>query len=102
MFAGHFPGNPLVPGVILTEALAQTAGIAAASAHPIDSPPFFLLSGIRNMKFFHAIRPEQRINLRAEKIAEMGDLLQFRVSADIDGKRVAEGELVLSRAKANS
>jgi len=101
MFAGHFPGNPLVPGVILTEALAQTAGIATASAYPEDSHPLFLLSAIRSMKFFHAVRPEERIVLRAERLGEMGDLLQFRVSADVDGKRVAEGELVLSRAKSN-
>src|SRR6476646_7384167 len=63
MFAGHFPDNPLVPGVILTEALAQTAGIASASGHPADSRPRFLLSAIRQMKFFQAVRPEERITL---------------------------------------
>ncbi len=99
MFKGHFPGNPLVPGVILTEALAQTAGIAAASGFPDSSRPFFLLSAIRSMKFFRAVLPEQRIILRAKKVGNVGDLLQFRVSADVDANRVAEGEVVLSRAK---
>src|SRR4249920_1021822 len=51
IFSGHFPGNPLVPGVILTEALAQTAGIAAASGCPENARPRFLLSAIRQMKF---------------------------------------------------
>jgi len=50
------------------------------------------------MKFFHAVRPEERIVLRAEKVGEMGELFQFKVGADVDGKRVAEGELVLSKA----
>ena len=98
VFAGHFPGNPLVPGVIITEALAQTAGIAAAAGYPEKMRPFFLLSAIRNMKFFDAVRPEKRIVLHAEKIAEMGKLLQFKVKAAVAGNCVAEGELVLTKA----
>ena len=96
MLAGHFPGDPLVPGVILTEALAQTAGIAAASALPEDTQPRFLLSAIRQMKFFRGVRPEERIVLRARKMAAVDDLLQFEVEALIDGRQVAQGQLVLN------
>jgi len=96
MFAGHFPGDPLVPGVILTEALAQTAGIAAASGHPADAQPRFLLSAIRQIKFFRAVRPQERIVLRARKIGAVDQLLQFEVEALVDGEEVAAGQLVLS------
>jgi 3-hydroxyacyl-[acyl-carrier-protein] dehydratase len=98
MFGGHFPGNPIVPGVILTEALAQTAGIAAASGYPEATAPRFLLSAIRTMKFLQAIRPAQLIDLRAEKIGATEALLQFKVVASVDGSVAAEGQVVLSIA----
>lgn len=91
IFAGHFPGDPLVPGVILTEALAQTAGIAAHQENQR-----FLLSAIRQMKFFRGVRPEEKITLRARRIATVGELLQFEVEALIDNKPVASGQLVLN------
>jgi 3-hydroxyacyl-[acyl-carrier-protein] dehydratase len=93
MFAGHFPDDPLVPGVILTEALAQTAGIAA---HQESLDTRFLLSAIRQMKFLRAVRPEEKIILRARKMGGVEQLLQFEVEALVGNQLVATGQLVLN------
>ena len=90
MFSGHFPENPIVPGVILTEALAQVAGIAGSSEKG------FLLSAIRAMKFPSPARPGEKILLRAKKIGSLGGLFQFSVCADVGGRIVAEGQIVLN------
>jgi 3-hydroxyacyl-[acyl-carrier-protein] dehydratase len=95
MFRGHFPDNPIVPGVILTEALAQTAGIAGAWTSP---GRHFLLSAIRSMKFPAAARPGQRINLEARRTGEIGGLWMFDVRAQADGTVVAVGQIVLNEA----
>ena len=92
-FRGHFPGDPLVPGVILAEALAQTAGIAAG-----ESGRAFRLSAIRSMKFPAAARPGEEIKLDARKVAVVGGLWQFEVAARVLDKTVAEGMIVLSEA----
>ena len=93
VFGGHFPGDPLVPGVLLTEALAQTAGIAAGALGRA-----FRLSAIRGVKFLRAVRPEERIELSARKQAIVGALWQFEVSASVEGVVVAEGVIVLSES----
>jgi 3-hydroxyacyl-[acyl-carrier-protein] dehydratase len=90
-FAGHFPGAPLVPGVILAEALAQTAGLAAG-----QPGRNFRLAAIKAMKFPSAAGPGEEIRLVARKAVVVGGLWQFDVRASTGDRLVAEGVVVLS------
>lgn len=92
-FAGHFPGEPIVPGVILAEALAQTAGLAAAQPGRA-----FRLSALKMMKFPAAARPAEEIRLRARKAGAVGPLWQFECRAAVGERVVAEGVVVLSES----
>lgn len=92
-FEGHFPGNPIVPGVLVTEAMAQTAGIA------IGGPgKMFLLTAIRAMKFLRPIRPREEIHFWAKRVGEANGLVQCAVEARVNRELVAEGQLILAPA----
>lgn len=95
---GHFPDQPLMPGVLLVEAGAQLAGVIAQS-DPSHLPLKDLkLTAIRQVKILGAARPGESILLEAEVIARMGGLVQARVSASLRGERIMEGEVVLAGA----
>lgn len=79
---GHFPGHPVVPGVLLAEALAQIAGIALASCSDVRVPPG-APGTIAHLELrFHApVRPPASVILRAERIGGLATLHRFDVSA---------------------
>ena len=93
VFRGHFPGDPIVPGVLLVEALAQMSGIAAS----VPDGPGFLLSGIRTMKFPSSALPGELVALFATCAGELGGHFLFDVRAAVGDRCVAEGRVILSR-----
>jgi len=90
-FAGHFPGNPLVPGVLLTEALAQLSGLVG----PASSDQGRLAH--TDVRFEHPVAPPAQIILRSRLLRSLGELQQFEVSALVGQNVVARGVLALSR-----
>jgi 3-hydroxyacyl-[acyl-carrier-protein] dehydratase len=92
-FKGHFPGNAIVPGVLLIEGMAQTAGIAIGKPGKL-----YLLTAIRSIKFLRPVRPLQAIRFRAEKIGDAGGLVQCAVEARVGEDLAAQGQVILAEA----
>ena len=96
---GHFPGQPIFPGVLLVEAAAQLAGVIAQS-DPERAPLRGLkLTAIRNAKILGTARPGETIRVRAEVTGRLGNLVQASVSAFVNGAQVLQADLVLSGEK---
>ena len=93
-FPGHFPGNPIMPGVLIVEALAQTAGILAFKSMPGDErkPVFFL--GLDNVRFRKPVVPGDQLRLELEVTRRRQSIWGFKGKAFVDDKLVAEADLL--------
>ncbi len=93
---GHFPGQPLFPGVLLIEAGAQLAGTVAQSDPQIPPLVGLKLTAVREVKIFGTARPGERISLEARIVGRLGNLVQAQVKASLGDKVLLQGGLVLS------
>ncbi|HXG47091.1 MAG TPA: 3-hydroxyacyl-ACP dehydratase FabZ family protein [Methylomirabilota bacterium] len=93
---GHFPGHPLMPGVLLLEAGAQLAGTVAQSDSTVPPLPDLKLTAIRGAKILGSARPGQVVELEARVLGRLGHLIHAKVVATVAGTRVLEAELTLS------
>lgn len=92
-FTGHFPGRPIVPGVLIGEALAQLSGIAGHCGG-VETGSEALLSHV-NIRFRAVVAPPARIALSSRLARSMERLRMYDVSASIGNSVVAEGTIVL-------
>ncbi len=97
-FQGHFPTTPIMPGVLLCEAFAQTAGIVALSAHDDLAGRTVYLLGLDKVRFRKPVRPGDRVLITAEKESERRGIWNFKVVATVDGVKVADGGVMATVA----
>jgi len=94
-FPGHFPGRPIMPGVLIVEAMAQTAGVLVCnslSGEERNKPVYFL--GMDNVKFRKPVIPGDQLRLELEITKHRQSIWGFKGKALVDGKVVAEAELL--------
>ena len=91
-FNGHFPGHPVMPGVLILEALAQTGAVAALSL-PEKKGKMALFGGIRNARFRKQVTPGDVLTLHCELVEQRGPVGVGKASAYVDGKCAATAEL---------
>ena len=93
---GHFPNQPLMPGVLLLEAAAQLAGTVAQSDPRVSPLPGLKLTAVRGAKILGAARPGEVIRLEARVVGRLNNLVHAQASASVNGRLVLQAELTLS------
>jgi 3-hydroxyacyl-[acyl-carrier-protein] dehydratase len=93
---GHFPGQPIMPGVLLIEAAAQLAGIVAQSDPQFAPLAELRLTGLRAVKILGTAIPGEIIQMDAQITGRLGNLVQAHVKAKVAGRDVLQAELTLA------
>ena len=96
-FLGHFPRNPIMPGVLVIEALAQIGGILAYASEPFDeSTSLLYFLGIDKAKFRRPVVPGDRLDLEVTVLHHRTNVWKLKGEASVDGTLCAQGELLAS------
>ncbi len=101
-FVGHFPYHPVMPGVLILEALAQAAGVLAfktVGRQPTDTSLFYL-AGIDKVRFRQPVAPGDKLVLEVNVIRKSRGIWKFRGEASVDGKFVAGGDIMCAEREA--
>lgn len=91
-FQGHFPNNPIVPGVIIVEAMAQTAGVVVSNDLTNCKDKSVLFMSVNKAKFRKPILPNYKVFFEVELIQNVKDVYKFKGLALYDKTKVAEAE----------
>ena len=92
-FQGHFPENPIMPGVLQIEGMAQTAGALVVLSKGYDEPPSVYFMSIEKARFRKPVLPGDCLEYRVTKLKERGTIFKYDCVAYVNGERVSEAEL---------
>ena len=92
-FQGHFPGHPVMPGVLIVEAMAQTAGAICIRKSGMDTPSLVYFMAIDGAKFRKPVTPGDQLRIHVTKQKERGGIFRYACEALVDGVKVAEAQL---------
>jgi 3-hydroxyacyl-[acyl-carrier-protein] dehydratase len=92
-FEGHFPGNPVMPGVLIIEALAQSAAILALAEMNTESQRLFMLTGVERARFRRPVIPGDQLEMEVTVIRSRGPLWKMHAEARVGGEIAAEAEI---------
>jgi 3-hydroxyacyl-[acyl-carrier-protein] dehydratase len=92
-FTGHFPGEPIMPGVLIVEAMAQTAGAISAKAHAGGARRLVYFMTIDEVRFRKPVVPGDCLKLHVVKTKQRGQIFKFDCHATVNGAKVAEAKI---------
>lgn len=98
-FGGHFPGKPIMPGVLLLEAMAQATGLLAAKSHAThpDSASMYYLVGVDKARFKRPVGPGDQLLLTAHLRRTLRGIFKFETTAHVAGELVAVADFMTTR-----